>query len=696
MTVANSGGASGYAFDSVGSSYIPTYSNTVTQSGSLSYSFGNTNSYFTWSVSQKVNYWVRSWFYVNTISNAAWLHELNVGSVYARNGLSGSKINVYAGAGAQTSGSVTLSNNTWYRLETEFVWATNQVVSRVYDNTGNLLDTVTSITSTTQWTTPTNVEIAYTGASGTCYQDNLAASDQGWIGSNTSFILSKANNAEGGTPATTLTVANSGVGGDAVDGLAGTTTFDILYAYSGSLSYRFTVIGSNVWNMPGTLSVAYARAYVYFTSLAAAQSCLFDFYGDGQTHAASLNYFSSTGKWAIALNGTAQTNGTTTPVIGTWYRVELQVTYGATTAQAVARIYDASGTLLETITSPATGTLAVPVNLKWGQIAGYTPSYWLDNVALSDQGWLGPVADRSAVGVVAASASQAPAGVTLNNNAEGGSNGSTVTGGNSGGASGDSLSPGVTGSSTITYDNSQVYDGSLSINCTTSVSLAYVLWNTPSHPSVLYNRVYIRFSTVVSTSFFSMVGGAGGNFGIQLSAGKLKAWNGTSNTGTYTYSANTWYRFEGQFTAGSSSVLTVRSYDTSNNLLETVTSPVVASSGSYFLSVYFGSGNNNSTLTVWIDDLAVSDQGWIGAGRALTPPMVSIGVTGAVASSASTAPAGTVSITFTGQTAVSSSAIADGVVGISVVGVTSASVSLAVPGIVGINRRKTAWLSVMR
>ena len=46
---------------------------------------------------------------------------------------------------------------------------------------------------------------ACAAVTGTFYHDNLAVSDQGWIGTTTSFTLAKLNTAEGGTSGTTLT-----------------------------------------------------------------------------------------------------------------------------------------------------------------------------------------------------------------------------------------------------------------------------------------------------------------------------------------------------------------------------------------------------------------------------------------------------------------------------------------------------------
>ena len=64
---------------------------------------------------------------------------------------------------------------------------------------------------------------------------------------------------------------------------------------------------------------------------------------------------------------------------------------------------------METITTAANGTMTVPQYAEFGQIAAYTPSYWLDNVAVSDQGWIG--GDQTVAGAVAASASSAAAGI---------------------------------------------------------------------------------------------------------------------------------------------------------------------------------------------------------------------------------------------------------------------------------------------
>ena len=403
VSVANSG-TSGYAFDSDNQQW-PVYSNAVAQSGSLCYQFTATTTLVSgvyWNTPTLTeNLWTRCWLNFAATPVGSWVVEVvTVSSGVARIGFTATGLlNIYGGAGPQVTGTYTYAANTWYRAEAQVSYATSTITARMYDNLGNLLETV-SATSTTPWTPFTSAQFGYLAAavSGTTtvYMDNLAVSDQGWIGPNTSFTLAKnANGGEVTNNGLALTVANSGsvfggIQSDAIDVLSGTgLSYSNAQLDFGPLSYLSVASGWSEWDTPGTSTVMYARTYVYFNSFSAQDTPLL-IYGDASAHSALLYHLASNGHWNVTVSGTAGIAGTTTPVINTWYRIEMGVTFNATTAQATARIYNAAGTLLETITTPATGTLAVPQWARWGQGSPYACSYYLSSVAGSDQGWLGP------------------------------------------------------------------------------------------------------------------------------------------------------------------------------------------------------------------------------------------------------------------------------------------------------------------
>ena len=80
---------------------------------------------------------------------------------------------------------------------------------------------------------------------------------------------------------------------------------------------------------------------------------------------------------------------------------------------------------------------------------------------------------------------------TYTNNAEGGSNGTTVTTGNSGGASGTAFDS-IT--NTHTFSSSSPYDGSLSYSTVTTGTAATMRWNWTS--TTAYVDMVFRHSTL--------------------------------------------------------------------------------------------------------------------------------------------------------------------------------------------------------
>ena len=134
----------------------------------------------------------------------------------------------------------------------------------------------------------------------------------------------------------------------------------------------------------------------------------------------------TTGKLQVYLASGNAGSGTTVLAASTWYRLETQMTYG-TSATLTYRLYNSSGTLLETVSSGAASSLNTSAAVWFGCTAAFTGTLWFDEPAVSDQGWIG-TATGSSIGPVA-----------KQNNAGGGTNGVTVTAANSGGASGDAF-----------------------------------------------------------------------------------------------------------------------------------------------------------------------------------------------------------------------------------------------------------------
>ena len=139
------------------------------------------------------------------------------------------------------------------------------------------------------------------------------------------------------------------------------------------MAYKYAAASSyGRYILPGTVTTVYLRAYIYFTALTATQSAPLYVYGDAAAHTASVAYLPATGHWQVTLSGATTVQGSHTPSTGTWYRLEMALTFGATTAQVTANIYDSNGNTVETITT-ANGTMTVPQYAEFGQIAANTP-----------------------------------------------------------------------------------------------------------------------------------------------------------------------------------------------------------------------------------------------------------------------------------------------------------------------------------
>lgn len=184
----------------------------------------------------------------------------------------------------------------------------------------------------------------------------------------------RANNAEGGSDGTTVTVGNSGgSSGDAFSSIVGTgLTFSNLVVGAGSLSYR-TANASvyAVYSGLGALTHWTLKARVYFANVSATQGVVYAKESGGDY--TSLEYSGSSRLWRV--RGTGGTlSGSVQLTAGTWYDIELSCAGSNTNT---ARIYNTSGTLLDTITFG--NTVTVNLDEAWfGSFVatGVYPSYF--------------------------------------------------------------------------------------------------------------------------------------------------------------------------------------------------------------------------------------------------------------------------------------------------------------------------------
>ncbi len=213
------------------------------------------------------------------------------------------------------------------------------------------------------------------------------------------------------------------------------------------------------------------------------------------------------------------------------------------------------------------------------------------------------------------------------NNAEGGSNTTTVTTGNSGGSSGnafDAVSIGV--GSGLVFDNAQAAHGSLSYKYTFAGNAVYTSWTTTTLGAArrlwFYRLcVYVPVFSVTFTPLMAFYGSGSlrATFGITNVAGSGQpSWNnsvgGSMVSGAANVPAATWVRFEGlvggDATAGQAEILY---YSTKDSISATSSrSAATYNTGGLIDEVRWGD-TTGLGLTYNLDDLGVCDLGYLGA-----------------------------------------------------------------------------------
>ncbi|HSR87236.1 MAG TPA: hypothetical protein VLM11_23900, partial [Streptosporangiaceae bacterium] len=252
---------------------------------------------------------------------------------------------------------------------------------------------------------------SYAAHVATYWEDDMAISNAGYIGPaaiSPPPIITLANTAEGGTSGTTVTAANSGGSSgpvfDRVDVGAGATgIFDSSQAAHGNLAYAFgtgsTAALSRVqWTSSmGTQTQVWFRAYLYFTANPAATVRVIN-QDQGHTACAVVVVLPS-GKLQLRTGSAGTQTFTTTSTIplNHWFRVEGYTIGSSTAGQVQLELFktpDAT-TPDETDTSAATiNTYGSMDTYNFG-ISAYTANvatYWEDDVAISNGGYLGPAA----------------------------------------------------------------------------------------------------------------------------------------------------------------------------------------------------------------------------------------------------------------------------------------------------------------
>lgn len=218
--------------------------------------------------------------------------------------------------------------------------------------------------------------------------------------------------------------------------------------------------------------------------------------------------------------------------------------------------------------------------------------------------------------------------VYLTNSFEGGTNASTVTTGNSGGNSGNAFDVvNIGASATIIFSSTEAAHGTLSGKYTqpSSAVIIYTGWTTSltasSIPTVYY-RAYVYLPTLppVTLRFIQPYDGSSVCAGIAVSSsGKVVVEAGTGDLPQYTStnSVNTagWFRVEGAVTGSSTAgQVSMSLYNTPDSVTatESFTSASTVNTTGAINGIRFGSVNQGTSYTWYMDDLGASDTGLLG------------------------------------------------------------------------------------
>lgn len=454
------------------------------------------------------------------------------------------------------------------------------------------------------------------------------------------------NNANGGTNGTTVSLYNCGdASGDAWNYLSYGAGMTISYANAparGGMAYKCSTgaTASNgfiIWNTLPDQSIYYIRFSVY---LPAYPSSSFRFCEVGDDTSIGMSVGCSTaGKVVIRdYNSTQMVASTISLPVGRWVRVELRYVSSASAGQVALRIYTEidSPYPAESVTSAAsfntkpnaTYITQPRFGISTFSIANWT--YYLDDLAISDQGWIGP-ADQSFV----------PSG-TYFNGGEMGSNGTVVTAINTG-ATDSTYFYKFVNASTITFSNAQAAHGSLSYFIQpTGGNGSYANWTGYATQSAAA-RMYIYLTAFPSdaTEFMQMTTSEVsfdfiGRLAIN-STGKIIVYDasGVIWTSTASLSLNSWQRLELYGAIGgtpTTGTLQAAFYSGDGTTAVDSFSTSAANTGSSQAIgiVRFGKVTSTSYATsFYMDDLAAQSaaSGFIGPySGPLTPPTAFAGI----------------------------------------------------------------------
>jgi hypothetical protein len=308
--------------------------------------------------------------------------------------------------------------NTWVRIEFEMVVGAATVGSLAVKYFATL-DSATVTETHTDTTGPyggggvQQIDFGWTNAHVSqplIYIDDVGVSTSGYLGPVSSSATLVANNDfEEGTNTTVITTGNSGgTGENAFNQVASTnsatSTFSSTQKAHGSLSAAFTttaVAGHTYigWLTAtlGSMSTSYGRAYIRLSALPAAQDAVIQIRGTSSSNAGNIQLDTSGHIVAQTPSFATAFTFTNAMAINTWYRVEWKLVAGtAGSASFQISLYTLdSTTATETHTDTTnawggTGGVA-EINYGWTSDHASQPIMYMDDLAVSSIGFIGPV-----------------------------------------------------------------------------------------------------------------------------------------------------------------------------------------------------------------------------------------------------------------------------------------------------------------
>ena len=429
ITTGNSGPPSGNAFDNVaiGTGASVTYDSTVAAHGTLSAKFATggtaTTSLTEWTTTMgtQTTVYFRMYVYLPAVPPNAGFRAFNArsGANHAGSVLftPGGTIQLAVGSGftAVKTFVTPPPAGAWFRIEGYVTGdaSAGAISASLYTT----LDSTTAVE--TQTSTGQNTVGALTAywfgqgssvaSSGPFWLDDVGISNSAYLGP----VLSASNNFEGGTQGTTLTTANTGgASGNAFDNINSTNSptiaFDNTHVANGALACKLATTTATTplaeWtsNTLGTQTQVWYRQYLYLTGIPASAIRTIALRSNGAL-AAAIG-ISLTGKLQLinSASGVATTLTHAIP-LNAWFRIEGYIVGDPAAGVISCSMYAApynSTSPVETKTATSQNTGGVLNQYWFGEQVSIAnlPSFWMDDIGISNFAALGPSAAVKASG----------------------------------------------------------------------------------------------------------------------------------------------------------------------------------------------------------------------------------------------------------------------------------------------------------